>query len=184
MKYIISESRLKEIIGEQVNLKNQEMVDKILDKVSKNGMQSLSAKELSFLKNPDDSESFLSSDSEDLDGVEYVMDALINMGLVEEQDITIEYEDDKYFIEIDNLKSEEFDFFFECDGVLRIDVDHDSALDIYNVDLGAWGSDECLDEKIEVYDYFSDSAIRKILDGKKILLWINDSDNEISDSYN
>ena len=187
MKKVIrlTESDLIKIVNRVLaedRFKNQSSVDAILDKISQSGYDSLSDKEKSILKNPDD-ESLMDSEDEETDGLDYVANVLIEMGIVDSGNLKRYNEDGDEFFEIDNLNSVSLEFFSECSGTLRCDVDWDDMAKSYILKIGAWGPEECLDEKVEVYEYIHNNISEELAD-KDIIVWLEDKDSDLTDMYN
>lgn len=183
MKKIIrlSESELVKVIHDivsEANFRNQSEVDVILDKISKSGMDSLTDKEKQILQSPDDDT--LSTNENPL---EYVKNVFVESGIVGEDNIEFHEEDGMNFMEINNINSVKLDFFSECDGVLKVSADWDEVGKVYNVHIGAWGPEQCIDERVEVYEYFHEE-LNGVLADYDILVWFDDFDEDINNMYN
>lgn len=187
MKKVIrlTESDLIKIVSQVLSenkFKNQLSVDAILDKINKTGYESLTDSEKNILNNPDD-ESLVDSEDEEADGLDYVAKVLIEMGIVDEGNLKRYNEDGDEFFEIDNLNSVSLEFFSECSGTLRCYVDWDDMAKSYILKIGAWGPEECLDEKVDVYEYIHNHISEELAD-KDIIVFLEDKDTDLTDMYN
>lgn len=165
---------VKKILSE-ARFNNQQEVDYILGKVSKHGMDSLTDREKRILNNPDDK-----SLTNEYNNLEYVKDVLIQMEIVDESEVKILEEDNEVFMEIKDIASKSLDFFKECDGVLSCNVQWDDG--IYHLTIGAWGPPQCMEERVQVYEYFHEQ-LKDLLIEQDISISFKDFDDDITNMY-
>jgi len=197
---------IKKVIKES-KFKNQSIVDDLLDKISSQGIESLTDRERRILQNPDDD---INSDdqSEIIEVLNFIKNLFIKKGIVNPDDIKIQREDkdnvinatgywdeddDENFIEIVKLKEHDFDFFKSneedgCEGLLNISVRFDESSNKYNVifsSLGGGGHDDfCQNPRIDIYEYIK-VDLTKILMKENMSVIIKDYyDDDINDVYN
>lgn len=195
---------VKKVIKES-KFKNQSIVDDLLDKISSQGIESLTDRERRILQNPDDD---INSDdqSEIIEVLNFIKNLFIKKGIVNPDDIKIQREDkdnvinatgywdeddDENFIEIVKLKEHDFDFFKSneedgCEGLLNISVRFDESSNKYNVIFAALGEDDdfCQNARIDIYEYIK-VDITKILMKENMSVIIKDYyDDDINDVYN
>ncbi len=138
---------IKKIIIESRRFNSQEVVDKILDKISSQGLDSLTDKERYILNNPD--EEFEMDDSEDDYDESYfsdIINEIIEKGLVKKENLSNEDEDVYVVTSIETEDDTELPYFFNDSLVFYVDDENK----VLTIDFDA---QELSDEVMEVFNY-------------------------------
>jgi len=118
---------IKNMLSEQKNFRSQEYVDRILDKLNKYGVDSITDDEREILNNPNDD--WGDAPDEENEYVETVIKTMSELGFIETNKINI----GEGGFELNSIKGKNFNYFSRGDGhlVFEIETEDDDYINVY-----------------------------------------------------